>query len=251
MSSGPLDFLSVVRRAMETTQRAPASCTPSTDESNSNPRKPAPELNAPRLVPTLHSGGDSTESPSLQCSPLAVAAKPYVPSYLAALKARTNATVALDGAMVSNSTKRVVTDPWCSSNFSNSALEQDTVSSWAEDDESFILSITRTQHSTMLEDSQWDGNPRKLRSQEGLKQPSCQKNRATQRGEKSGGRGWKKVEDHTSGSGAHHAGNNRKGRGGRRHNKSNSGSPSNISGGRFDVLANNSVMRHWQKGDER
>lgn len=83
-------------------------------------------------------------------SPQVVAAKPYIPSYVAAVKAQ-SATVTLDGVPVNvNKARPQPNSEWCSSaNFSNSMMEQDTNSSWADDDDAFLQSIARTTQARM------------------------------------------------------------------------------------------------------
>ncbi|CCW63318.1 unnamed protein product [Phytomonas sp. EM1] len=178
--------------------------------------------------------------------------KPYIPSYLAALKSY-KPTVMLDGVPLKVNQKL---DTWCSStNASNSLLEPESASSWADDDDNFLLSIARSQQQKGGEmrtviphqgaSSGKKGN--NVNEYHGNYPPKANK-QTTEGGGDSTQPGypeqrecrWKKVEKGTSSS--DHVGRNRGhqhgGRQGSNATENNSGNPAFLSGGRFDALAN-------------
>ncbi|CCW69974.1 unnamed protein product [Phytomonas sp. Hart1] len=183
------------------------------------------------------------------------AAKPYIPSYLAALKTY-KPTVMLEGVPLKVNQK---SQTWCSStNVSNSILEPESTSSWADDDDDFLLTIALSQQKKELEmrttiPQPSAGGGRKANNmREMLDSHTDQASKRMAEGNEGGvnhgyyeqkKRGWRKVEK-----GAPSCSNSEKKRG-FQHNKrqgsnamqNNNGNttsnPAFLSCGRFDVLA--------------
>lgn len=240
------------------------------------------DLEIPLLpTPTV----DSLLSPPFQASVLssakAISAKPYVPSYLAAVKTQSS-TVMLEGVPVNvNKAQRQANTEWCSStNFSNSMVEHDTISSWADDDDCFLESIGITTWGSRAAVSSVDGSMTGKGRQQQQQQPQQQNSNAMSggsgnrpRGKRAGNgdpkrSGWRYVEAGRGSNAPNNApsadtrGGRQHPRGGRNTNTNNSrggggggsgggawegskqGNSTEISGGRFDVLADAKIMRH-------
>lgn len=242
--------------------------------------KESNETMLPAGPPMLSPEAPASTHATIPLNPqLAASAKPYIPSYLAALKTH-SATVMLEGVPVNvNVTpQQATTTEWCSStNVSNSLLDNDADSfSWVDDDECFVQSISRAALSGVtlasaaahgVDNSQVSANTASFGGGGG-----GSANGYRSRGKKGGGYdsrkgGWKHV-DAGRGSGNATPGNERdsqggksvgngkqRGRGGRHKNENRprgggtsvqrgQGGPAEISCGRFDVLSDAKIMRH-------
>lgn len=100
-------------------------------------------LSSDHLTAMTSKESDGAKPPP--ASTMSSAAKPYIPSYLAAVKKPVQPGGT--GVVPIRVSDRPKLDWMTCSTVSNSLMDQESTSSWADDDENFLLSVTKTQRS--------------------------------------------------------------------------------------------------------